>query len=149
MYLRCVVQDAPKTWTTWLSLAELWYNSTYHTSLGCSPFKALYGVEANIGIPSSSDTSTPITVTELIENREFHLQSLKQHLVQAQNRMKTMSGKKRYLQFQVGDKVLLKLQPYTIFSAEQTISQTCLQVLWSLQGSGVHRHCGLSFGVAI
>jgi len=113
MYLRCVVQDAPKTWTTWLSLAELWYNSRYHTSFGCSPFKALYGVEANIGIPSSSDTSTPITVTELIEKREFHLQSLKQHLVQAQNRMKTMSGKKRYLQFQVGDKVLLKLQPYT------------------------------------
>jgi hypothetical protein len=27
MYLRCVVQDAPRTWKEWLSLAELWYNS--------------------------------------------------------------------------------------------------------------------------
>ena len=27
MYLRCVVQDAPRTWKAWLSLAELWYNS--------------------------------------------------------------------------------------------------------------------------
>jgi len=36
MYLRCAVQDSPKTWKSWLSLAELWYNSSFHTSLGCS-----------------------------------------------------------------------------------------------------------------
>jgi hypothetical protein len=37
MYLRCAVHDAPKQWKNWLSLAELWYNSSYHSSLGCSP----------------------------------------------------------------------------------------------------------------
>jgi hypothetical protein len=42
------------------------------------------------------------------------MQALKQHLAQAQNRMKVMADKKRTdHQFQVGDKVLLKLQPYT------------------------------------
>ena len=53
MFLRCAVQDAPATWKAWLSLAELWYNSTYHTSLGCSPFKALYGYEPNVGATPS------------------------------------------------------------------------------------------------
>lgn len=39
MYLRCVVHDSPKKWKNWLTPAELWYNSCFHTSLGCSPFK--------------------------------------------------------------------------------------------------------------
>lgn len=113
MYLRGV-QDAPKTWKAWLSLEELWYNSSYKKSLGCSPFKTLYGVEANIGVTLSIPNDTPVNVSELVENRELHLKSLKHHLVNAQNRMKTMSDRKRSdLQFQVGDQVLMKLQPYT------------------------------------
>ena len=49
MYLRCVVHDSPSKWKSWLSLAELWYNTSFHSSLGCSPFKALYGYEPNLG----------------------------------------------------------------------------------------------------
>jgi hypothetical protein len=50
MYLRCSVQDSPKTWKAWLPLAELWYNSSFHTSIGCSPFKALYGYDPDLGV---------------------------------------------------------------------------------------------------
>ena len=114
MYLRCALQDAPKTWKSWISLAELWYNSSYHTSLSCSPFKALYGVEVKIGASPVLEATTPSTVADLVEHRELHLQSLKQHLAAAQNRMKVMADKERSnLQFQVGDMVLQKLQPYT------------------------------------
>ena len=49
MYLRCVVHDSPSKWKSWLSLVELWYNTSFHSSLGCSPFKALYGYEPNLG----------------------------------------------------------------------------------------------------
>jgi hypothetical protein len=70
MYLRCAMQDSPKTWKSWLSLAELWYNSSFHTSLNCSPFKALYGYEPSVGaIPSVPSTTSP-SVTEVIESRE-------------------------------------------------------------------------------
>ena len=48
MYLRCAVHNTPTLWKQWLPLAELWYNSSFHTSLGCSPFKALYGHEPNL-----------------------------------------------------------------------------------------------------
>lgn len=45
MYLRCAIQYTPSKWQKWLSLAELWYNTSFHTSLGCSPFRALYGYD--------------------------------------------------------------------------------------------------------
>lgn len=114
MYLRCAVQDSPKSWKSWLSLDELWYNSSLHSALGCSPFKALYGYEPNIGAVPSIPSSTSTSVADIIEHRELHLQSLKEHLARAQNRMKLVADTKRtYYQFAVGDKVLLKLQLYT------------------------------------
>lgn len=114
MFLRCSVHDSPKSWKSWISLAELWYNSAYHSSLGCSPFKALYGYEPNVGAAPAVKENTSISVAATMENREAHLQSIKQHLAQAQNRMKMLADLKRTdYQFQVGDQVLLKLQPYT------------------------------------
>jgi hypothetical protein len=43
-YLRCLVQACPNKWSQWLSLAEYWYNTTYHSALGKTPLiEALYG----------------------------------------------------------------------------------------------------------
>ena len=114
LYLRCAVQDSPKTWHSWLSLAQLWYNSTYHSSLGCSPFKALYGYDPKVGAAPTIQQTTPVNVAELVENRELHLQALKENLAKAQNIIKVMADKHHTdIEFQVGDQVLLKLQPYT------------------------------------
>lgn len=114
MYLHCAVHNFPSKWKSWLALAELWYNSSYHTSLGCSPFKALYGYDANVGaLSTDSVTSDASLSSEAAQERQLHLQTLKEHLAAAQNRMKLQADKKRTdLVFQVGEKVLLKLQPY-------------------------------------
>jgi hypothetical protein len=95
MYLRCAVQDSPKTWKSWLSLAELWYNSSFHINLGCSPFKTLYGYEPNVGAVPSVPSDTSTSVTETIENRELHLQALKNNLARAQNKMKVLADQNR------------------------------------------------------
>jgi hypothetical protein len=80
MYLRCAVQQSPIQWKRWLSLAELWYNSSYHAAISCSPFMALYGYEPNLGVaavmPESS--SSDATVLDLIKDRAAHASMLKE-----------------------------------------------------------------------
>lgn len=114
MYLRCMVHDNPKQWRKWLPLAELWYNSTFHSSLGCSPFKAVYGCEPNLGHLPVDDNNLQTDAATLLAERQEHLARLKDHLAAAQLRMKLQADKNRTeKEYQVGDQVLLKLQPYS------------------------------------
>lgn len=113
MYLRCAVHNCSKKWRAWLAMAEFWYNSNYHSSLGCSPFKALYGVEPNIGAMPNFLFHPTTEAEEVAKDRQSYMDMLKTHLARAQNRMKQQADKHRQdRQFRVGDQVLLKLQPY-------------------------------------
>jgi hypothetical protein len=109
-YLRCVVSSSPKQWLKWLPLSELWYNSCYHSSLKCSPFKALYGVDPSFGaIPVLVHSENASVSSALLERQQF-MEMLKQNLSRAQNKMKNQADAKRSPRsFQVGDMVLLKL----------------------------------------
>jgi len=40
-YLRCFALDQPRTWSNWLFWAEFWYNTTYHVSIGKTPFEVV------------------------------------------------------------------------------------------------------------
>jgi hypothetical protein len=113
MYLWCAISDSPTRWKKWLPLAEFWYNSSYHSALKCSPFKALYGYEpvfaASPGVAKEGDQ----LVEEWLAERQAYAALLKQKLASAQNRMKIQAGKKwTDREFQVGEFVLVKLQPY-------------------------------------
>lgn len=123
MYLRCATHDSPTKWKLWLPLAEFWYNTTYHTSLGCSPFKVVYGYDPPVAaapsllLPESGGNGVvpaiDMAVQDLLLSRERHLELLKVQLARAQNRMKQKADRSRTeREFQVGELVLLKLQPY-------------------------------------
>lgn len=113
MYLRCSVSDSPLKWKSWLSQAEFWYNSTHHVALGCSPFKALYGHDPFLGVPLQPSSTTSVLVQDFIADHQLHAELLKEHLARAQNRMKLAADRQRTeVTFQLGEKVLLKLQPY-------------------------------------
>jgi hypothetical protein len=111
-YLRCFVHSCPKKWATWLPLAEYWYNTTYHSALGKTPFEVLYGhPPRHLGISVDSCASTDLE-TWLKERTEM-TQIMQHHLVRAQQRMKHQADKHRSeRKFEVGDRVFLKLQPY-------------------------------------
>lgn len=42
-YLRCFASSRPKQWARWLPWAEYWYNTSFHSSIGMTPFRVLYG----------------------------------------------------------------------------------------------------------
>jgi hypothetical protein len=94
-------------------MAEFWYNSSYHTSAGCSPFKALYGREPNFGgLPNVALADDALRQEVTLPSTE-HIVQLRSHLLRAQERIKKQADKQRSeKEFQVGDSVLLKLQPY-------------------------------------
>lgn len=112
-FLHCFVHACPARWLKWLSLAEFWYNSSFHSALGRSPFEALYGHSPNyFGIPSPASTAVP-ALDDWLREREQMNSLISQHLLRAQHRMKTQADKNRSERvFSVGDQVFLKLQPY-------------------------------------
>lgn len=110
MYLCTAVHDTPKQWRRWLPVAEFWYNSSHHASLECSPFKALYGREPNLGAMLEWDQlGLPAHELDWVE----HTARLRAQLLRAQDRFKKKADRHRTERsFMPGDQVLLKLQPY-------------------------------------
>ncbi|GKD00282.1 putative reverse transcriptase domain-containing protein [Tanacetum coccineum] len=85
--LRACVMDFDGSWDTHLPLIEFSYNNSYHTSVKCAPFEALYGRKCR----------------SLITER----------LKTARSRQKSYADKRRKpLEFKVGDRVLLKVSPW-------------------------------------
>jgi hypothetical protein len=95
MFLRCYVHETPKQWAKWLPLAELWYNTSFHSSLHCSPFKALYVVEPPPGIIPTLKHYDHQDVSDILKERQLFSEMLREQLQKAQNRMKLYADTKR------------------------------------------------------
>jgi hypothetical protein len=129
MYLRSAVQDSPRQWRRWLPAAEFWYNSSHHSSLSCSPFKALYGHEPNLGMMVHWGVTA-------LNPEDFdwvtHTDLLRAQITRAQDRFKKKADRNRIERsFEVGEKVLLKLQPY----AQSTVAnRPCRKLAYKFFG---------------
>ena len=112
-YLRCFISAHPKEWSRWLSLCEFWYNTNWHSATGKSPFEIVYGHPPRYFGVSPYSAIASDSIDQWLQNRSFVMASVKQHLDRAKLRMKTQADKKRIdRQFEVGDMVFSKLQPY-------------------------------------
>lgn len=111
-FLRCFTSACPKKWKDWLSAAEFWYNTSLHSSLGCSPFQALYGRQPRtLGL--TINDAAPASLSAWLQERSVMQELIHQHLLRAQSRMKRHADKHRSERtFQEGDWVYLRLQPY-------------------------------------
>jgi hypothetical protein len=96
-----------------LALAEFWYNTNYHTTLGSTPFKVLYRYEAPISANLKMTGMEDQIVQEWMQQRAAYNQFLKEQLARAHNRMKNFADRKHgSCEFQLVELVLLRLQPY-------------------------------------
>uniref|UniRef100_A0A8R7VAA2 Integrase catalytic domain-containing protein n=1 Tax=Triticum urartu TaxID=4572 RepID=A0A8R7VAA2_TRIUA len=132
MYLRCAVHDTPRQWRKWLPSAEFWYDSSYHASLRCSPFKALYGVEANMGSMGAWQHTPPIMRDGEEWDWAMHTDNLRAQLERAQKRFKKYADINRTERsFQIGEQVLLKLQPHV---QKSLASRPCAKLAYKFFG---------------
>jgi transposase InsO family protein len=112
-FLRCFANACPSKWINWLYLAEFWYNSCKHESLGLSPFEVLYGYSPKPFGLNVVGNSQNQSLDEWLQDKAVISTLVQQHLHRAQLRMKTQADKSRSERvFAVGDQVYLRLQPY-------------------------------------
>jgi hypothetical protein len=123
-FLRCFVHSCPSKWSSWLALAEYWYNNSPHSAINRSPFEALYGyVPRHFGI--TVNTAVPVqNLSDWLQQRQLMTDVIKLHLARAKNRMKKQADKGRSeRQFDLGDFVFFKLQPYVQSSLASRANQ--------------------------
>ena len=113
MYLRCMTHLEPKRWNARLSLAEWWYNTTYHTAIQMRPFGALYGIPPPQLALGPYTHSKVATIEDHLKDKQRLYGLLKRNLQEAQDRIKLYADQKRTERtFSVGDWVYLRLQPH-------------------------------------
>jgi hypothetical protein len=112
-YLQCYTASKPKDWSTWLPMAEWWYNTNHHSATGMTPFEAVYGYPPPSLISYVPGTTANLAVDAQLKDRNSIINLLKEHLHKARNQMKIQADKTRTERvFQEGDWVYLRLQPY-------------------------------------
>ncbi|GJS36091.1 gypsy/ty3 retroelement polyprotein [Tanacetum coccineum] len=112
-YLRCMTSEQSREWVNWLALVEFWYNINHHTAINTTPFEVVYGQKPPTHVSYMAGDSQMEAVDRSLRARKDAISLLQFHLERAQHRMKTFTDKNRSDRcFQVGDWVLLKLQPH-------------------------------------
>ncbi|GJT60682.1 ty3-gypsy retrotransposon protein [Tanacetum coccineum] len=112
-YLRAMVSDQPQHWVRLLPWAEYSYNTSFHSSIGMTPYQAVYGRVPPAIIPYPLGSSKVAAVEESLVERDALLRQLKHNLLVSKHRMEVQANQKRRdVEFNTGDMVLVKLQPY-------------------------------------
>ena len=112
-YLRCFASGHPKTWQRFLAWAEFVYNTSYHSAIQTTPFMMVYGKEPPQLVSFEAGSTKNWELEVQLRERDLMLSRIRSNLAGAQDIMKKNADKKRRdVEFQVGDWVYLKLQPY-------------------------------------
>ncbi|GJR69240.1 putative reverse transcriptase domain-containing protein [Tanacetum coccineum] len=111
--LQTCVMDFGGSWDTHLPLIEFSYNNSYHTSIKCAPFEALYGRKCRSPVIWTEVGESQLIGPEIVQEMTEKIVQIKERLKTARSRQKSYADKRRKpLEFQVGDRVLLKVSPW-------------------------------------
>ncbi|GJR59343.1 reverse transcriptase domain-containing protein [Tanacetum coccineum] len=111
--LRACVMDFGGSWDTHLPLIEFSYNNSYHTSIKCAPFEALYGRKCRSPVIWTEVGESQLIGPEIMQETTEKIVQIRERLKIARSRQKSYADKRRKpLEFQVRDRVLLKVSPW-------------------------------------
>ncbi|GJV14390.1 putative reverse transcriptase domain-containing protein [Tanacetum coccineum] len=110
--LRACAIDFGGNWDTHLPLVEFSYNNSYHSSVKCAPFEALYRRKCRTPIAWAEVGESKLFGPEIVQETTDKIVQIRERLKAARDRQKSYADNRRKpLEFSVGDKVLLKVSP--------------------------------------
>nr|GFC67325.1 putative reverse transcriptase domain-containing protein [Tanacetum cinerariifolium] len=113
--LRACAIDFRKGWVNHLPLVEFSYNNNYHATIKAAPFEALYGRKCRSPVCWTDVGEAQILGPELIQKTAKKIVQIKERMQAARNRQKSYADLKRKpMEFQVGNKVMLKVSPWKL-----------------------------------
>ncbi|GJY61561.1 putative reverse transcriptase domain-containing protein, partial [Tanacetum coccineum] len=108
----CVI-DFGKGWDRHIPLVEFSYNNSYHTSIKAAPFEALYGRKCRSHVCWAEIGDAQLTGAKIIHETTEKIIKIKKRIQTARDRQKSYADRRRKpLEFQAGDKVMLKESPW-------------------------------------
>nr|GEZ44679.1 retrotransposon protein, putative, Ty3-gypsy subclass [Tanacetum cinerariifolium] len=112
MLKECVL-DFEGSWDVHLSLVKFSYNNSYHSSMRCAPFEALYGRKYRAPIMWAEVGEGQLIGPELVQESTKKISHIKDRLKVTRDRQKSYADKRRKpLEFSIGDYGLLKVSPW-------------------------------------
>lgn len=109
----CIAGYKPKTWFQYLAWAEFSFNSSFHSAIQMTSFRALYGRDLPAWVKFENGSTTNAELEGQLKEHDAALQLLKEHLHRAQQIMKERADKhRREIELAVGHWVYVKLRPY-------------------------------------
>nr|GEV27968.1 retrovirus-related Pol polyprotein from transposon 17.6 [Tanacetum cinerariifolium] len=111
--LRACVINFDGSWDTHLLLVDFSYNNSYHSSIRCAPFEALYGRKCRFPVLWADVGENRLIGPELVQETTDKVGLIMEILKAARDRQKSYANNRRKpLKFEVGDQVLLKESPW-------------------------------------
>ncbi|GKE45135.1 putative reverse transcriptase domain-containing protein [Tanacetum coccineum] len=111
--LRACAINFGKGWVNHLPLVEFSYNNSYHASIKAAPFEALYGRKCHSPVCWAEVGQVQLTGPEIVQETTEKIIQIKQRMQVAGDRQKSYANLKRKpMEFQFGDKVMLKVLPW-------------------------------------
>ncbi|GJT03278.1 putative reverse transcriptase domain-containing protein [Tanacetum coccineum] len=112
MMCACAI-DFGKGWVNHLPLVMFLYNNSYHGSIKAAPFEALYGRKCRSPVCWAEVGEVQLTGLEIVQETTEKIIQIKQRMQATHDRQKSYADlKHKPMDFQVGDKVMLKVSPW-------------------------------------
>ncbi|GKB89624.1 putative reverse transcriptase domain-containing protein, partial [Tanacetum coccineum] len=112
MLSACTI-DFGKGWVNHFPLVVFSYNNSYHAIIKAAPFESLYSRKCHSPVCWAEVGEVQLTGPELVQETTKKIIQIKQRMQVARDRQKSYADLKRKpMEFQVGDKVMLKVSPW-------------------------------------
>ncbi|PKU76320.1 hypothetical protein MA16_Dca027522 [Dendrobium catenatum] len=109
--LRLCILDFGGSWESHIPLIEFAYNNNFQASIGMTPYEALYGRKYKTPLCWAETSERKVIGSDIVDNDTSKIKLIRDRLLAVQDRQKKYyEAKHRFVEFNVGDFVFLKIR---------------------------------------